>query len=643
MKNVFALAGMLVASLLASAALAQKTDPALKYAPSDPGGIVPKSGVIKSLRDCPVGTDAFFKNVSPFISGGPGGAEEYFWEGVFPVDGSEVTLNVFWKDDNSYRFQAFGGVVWAIGPEIDSDKLIYESDPPVFADGGHNVLLSGDDSAAVNHLDVCLSLVDTTPPVIEFIEPLDGDTVSGTVTVIVTATDESGVDVTVSVNDGTPVPMTCTLEADDQYRCTYDWLTTEPGEELPAGTYTITVEAKDGAEPVQNTTTATITVELVNSLTDCFGILGPEDFGGDPDPDGFANGCEPTPLANVQAPPDTGICNVQIPPSQCFLAGRQLKPNPDEYATAASTYGFVGRCDSCALDYCGNIAQGQYGIPDPRMYCDGTLDLQTGECKDNLGDEAKWIPVEPLVPLFVKDVAEGDPELVLGKYVYGYKGCFAGSQHVRGGTSIVDLYDYWPQDPATGLVFIKTHRPANVIPPDLVAACNFGEADAAQAGYQPILKNQSVDRLEDGTTPAITLAATQKCVNPPRTLSRDNGIDVSNIIETDGSDDPLAFKYQMAQMQFDALYAALDCAEPTFLRGRIKFSDVSSPINQAQAQFSNGSIAALERARDDLQDAALAIREANWDVTAENCAGDALARTENLAWRMTDLIAAPRP
>jgi len=115
---------------------------------------------------------------------------------------------------------------------------------------------------------------------------------------------------------------------------------------------------------------------------------------------------------------------------------------------------------------------------------------------------------------------------------------------------------------------------------------------------------------------------------------------VSNIIETDGSDDPLAFKYQMAQMQFDALYAALDCAEPTFLRGRIKFSDVTSPINQAQAQFGNGSIAALERARDDLQDAALAIRTGNWAVTAENCAGDALARTENLAWRMTDLIAA---
>ncbi|NQV86484.1 MAG: Ig-like domain-containing protein, partial [Woeseiaceae bacterium] len=332
MKNVLALAGMLALSLVASVALAQKTDPASKYAVSSPAGIAPKSGVIKFLRDCPVGTDAFFKNVSPFISGGPGGdTGEYLWEGVFPVDGSEVTLNVYWKADNSYRFEAFGGVVWAVGPEIDSDKLIYEFDTPVFADGGHNVLLSGD-SAAVNHLDLCLSLVDTTPPVIEFIEPLDGDTVSGIVTVIVTATDPSGVDpnsVTVSVNGGTPVSMTCTEKSATQYECKYDWLTTEPGEELPAGTYTITVEAKDGAVPVQNTATVTITVDLVNSLSSCFGILGDEDFTGVVLPDGYANGCKPTPLANVQAPPYTKACNpeLQLPeyiiPAFCYISGKQ--------------------------------------------------------------------------------------------------------------------------------------------------------------------------------------------------------------------------------------------------------------------------------------------------------------------------------
>ena len=123
-------------------------------------------------------------------------------------------------------------------------------------------------------------------------------------------------------------------------------------------------------------------------------------------------------------------------------------------------------------------------------------------------------------------------------------------------------------------------------------------------------------------------------------MTRDNGLDVANIIETDGSADPVTFKYQMAQAQFDALFTALECAEPTFLRGKVKFSDVSSPINQAKAQFDNGTIAALERAKDDLGVAALAIREGNWVVTSENCAGDALARTENLKWRMTDILAA---
>jgi hypothetical protein len=241
--------------------------------------------------------------------------------------------------------------------------------------------------------------------------------------------------------------------------------------------------------------------------------------------------------------------------------------------------------------------------------------------------------------LTIAHVAEGNPPGVLGKYVYGYKGCFAAAQHFRGG-ELIDLYPTWPAEPPSGLVWIKTHLLDGVIPGGLIAECNVGLADAAQAGYLPIGKTQSVDTTADGIQ-AIILAATQKCQNPPRTLTRDNGVDVSNIIETDGSGDAAAFKYQMAQMQFDALFTALDCAEPTFLRrGKSRFSNVSSPVNQAKAQFDNGTIAALGRARDDLLDAATAIRTSNWAVTAENCAGDALARTENLAWRMTDLICA---
>ena len=85
--------------------------------------------------------------------------------------------------------------------------------------------------------------------------------------------------------------------------------------------------------------------------------------------------------------------------------------------------------------------------------------------------------------------------------------------------------------------------------------------------------------------------------------------------------------------------AALDCARPTLLEG--KFSDVTSPVNQAKAQFDNGTIAALDRAIVDLEAAALALREeTTWDMTPENCAGDALARINNLIWRAKDLIVA---
>jgi len=624
-KRLFALAGMLTLSLLTSVTFAGKVDPATKYDPSDPEQIEPRSGVIKFLRDCPVGTDAFFKNVNPFISGGPGGEDgETFWRGTFPVDGSEVTLDVYWKDDNSYRFEAFDGVVWAVGPEVDSDKLIYEYSTPVFADGGHNVLKSDGDSAGVNHLDLCLSLVDTTKPVIVFLTPLDGETVSGDVTVKVKVTDESGLSsVLLSVNDGltTNDDMPCLPVAgtQDQFACSADW----PASQLPGGLYTITVDAMDNAVPEKNPQTASVTVTLAKSFVDCFGTLGDEDFTGVPEPGTDYTGCEPTPFANVQVPPDTTVCNPDLAtgpiPAFCYISGVQLKPDPDKieglYATG---------CQACVAGYCG-----EYGLPDPRMYCDGTWDFETGECEGN------WKPSAPLSVLPIADVAEGSPPGVLGQNVYGYKGCFAAAQHFKG-NELYLLYNEWPEQ---GLVFIKKHNPAALIAEGQVAECNVGLPDAAQAGYQPLGKSQSVDTDPTSGYAAITLAATQRC-NAPRTLTRDNGIDVSNIIETDGSDDPLAFKYQMAQMQFDALYNAVDCAEPDFTRGKIKFSDVTSPINQAQAQFSNGSIQALERAREDLQNAACAIRAARWDVTAENCAGDALARTENLAWRMTDLLAA---
>lgn len=647
MKNVVALTGLLLMSFLTSAALgAERT---IEDYGHSSNGFFPEVGNLKNQRACPAGTK-FFKNVGPGLTNGSG-AGSIGTPLEFVIDGETVTMSISWDSNNSFGFTLTGGVAHIVGVTSDTNNLLYDyvnfytavnnvvsgtTNTPVFSDGDLNKIM---DAADVNHLDLCLAPVDTTKPVITFVSPEDTtppSQVSGEVIVIVTVSDESGVDpqsVTVAVNDGTPIRMDCEPLSQNQYQCEYVWDT----ESLPVGLYELTVSAADEAVPVANIATVSVEVDVVKLLTECFGILGDEDFpGGDPNNDGYANGCNPTGQVNVQAPPDTDVCNVDNPPAFCFISGNKLKADsrlnsdvPGERAAIISELtSLYGGCDACVVPgYCG-----PQGIPDPRMV------------KDSFGN---WEPRE-LVPLTIAHVAEGSPEGVLGKYVYGYKGCFAAVQHIRGG-ELFQLYPDWPQDDpntvedeATGLVFVKTHDPDTAISPGPVALCsNLGQQDVSQAGYQPIGKTQSVDTLEDGTTAAITLAATQACQNPPRTLSRDNGIDVSNIIETDGSGNPVAFKYQRAQAQFDALFVALNCAEPTFLRrGKSRFSKVSSPINQAKAQFDNGTIAALGRARDDLNDAADAIRTSNWDVTSDNCAGDALARTENLAWRMTDLIAA---
>jgi hypothetical protein len=87
-------------------------------------------------------------------------------------------------------------------------------------------------------------------------------------------------------------------------------------------------------------------------------------------------------------------------------------------------------------------------------------------------------------------------------------------------------------------------------------------------------------------------------------------------------------------MKFTALFTALDNAQPTLLTGR--FSDVSSPVNQAKRRFDNLNPRSLQQSIDALEDAATAIKEeTTWEVTEENWPGDALGRIENLIWRLT--------
>ena len=166
MKNVFALAGMLVLSLLTSVTLGSER-PIEDYDPSS-SGFYPEAGVLKDQNHCPAGT-AFFKNQFPGLTNGPGGT---FAELTFLIDGTGVTFRVDWFDENSFSFSVLGGVAHIVGVTSDTNNLLYDYvnfypavntlgpnavNAPVSADGDLNKI---SDAADVNHLDLCLAVAD---------------------------------------------------------------------------------------------------------------------------------------------------------------------------------------------------------------------------------------------------------------------------------------------------------------------------------------------------------------------------------------------------------------------------------------------------------------------------------------------------
>ncbi|NIL95041.1 MAG: hypothetical protein GTO71_11560 [Woeseiaceae bacterium] len=622
-KRLFTLAGTLALGLLTSVTFAGKEDPSTKYAPSDEG-IQPVSGVLKFLRNCPAGTDAHFKNVNPFISGGSGSEGEVIWQGVFPIDGTDVTLKVTWYPaNNSYEFDIpdRNGVVWAVGPEVDSDKLIYPYETPVFADGGHNVLKSGDPSATINHLDLCLSLVDTTPPGIVFVEPQHGDTVSGdSVTVTVLVTDESGLtSVILSVDDGSPdAVMSCSATNNpDEYSCTADWSTSG----LDAGTYTLSVTATDGAVPNQNTFTESITVEYQFSLVDCYGDLDPSDL----DPEEL-EGCNPTGQELKQAP--FGANN----PETKYIFGEVIQ---------ATDWAKLNVRD------CGPDA-----LPDPRMK------YEAGRWVP----DPNWIGTSPNPgELYVFGDGIGvrpanlpaDAEWIIGPLHYGYEGCFGGTFHYANWT-LVEAYGD-PDNPpgqTNPLFFINSFFPElNWAYAGNVAPC-YGEFDT-QDPPEPrddftlnlqqsaeFLYQTADDRDEDGFPDMVELMSTPytETCGSGRTLSRGKSFAGWNIIETtpdpDAAEEAIVqFKCDLIDQQFTNLQTVVALAKLDLAKGKV--STAERFINQAQSQAENcPQVQSLDRAYDDLGSAFDAWQKLEFFVTNPNPAGDVLGRIGNLRYRI---------
>ena len=654
---------MLALGLPSAVALGAERDIA-DYGPSTKG-FSPESGVLKFQDDCPDET-AFFKNVVPGLTNGSvAGSTVPPIE--FIIDGKTVTMSISWDADNSFGFNITGGLAHIVAVTSDTNNLLYDYvnhypavnnvEPgtvigPVFADGNLNDI---QDAADVNHLDLCLAPVDTTPPSIVFIEPLNGDTVAGsTVTVRVEVTDDSGVDpdsVTISVNGETLGFMSCGT-TQPPLECSYLWNTAGL-----LGPYTITVTATDQAvtnPDGPNTGTASVDIEVID-LTSCFGTLGEEDFDPDPTEPLYAGGCNPTGKVLLQAPPDTETCAGDNPPNTCFLMGTLLKPDP---ARVSALYD-AGDCPAGKPDYCGS------GFPDCRMAEDATGSWYP-KYKENLyvfdSQQQRGVGIHPDLAAGVLAAVQASyppgstpPQdlnnaLVLDDTTYCANGCCSIAQHVKGyketasgveGTQPSVLYPEWPVAPPTGLAFIKTHFPGLVVPLGQLAKCydedtNRDLQNAAGAGYAPLF--QSPD-----DTGFVTVL-TQRCKNPARDLTRNNGLDVSNIIvSTAGLDyidvetapiEVLTFMYQQSEADFARLFFILDVVERDALLDTGNFRrDVRSPVNQAKRRFDNFNTTSLQQSIDALADAADGIRtKTTYLVVEANPPGEALALIEHLIW-----------
>ena len=569
-------------------------------------GVFPESGILKAPGDCPLGT-TFVKNAFPSLTNGQDGSiepkRETFFIDLGPVT-MPVTMEISWFADNSFGFNILNGVAHIVGVTSDTNNFLYDyTAAPVDADAELNKLKDLSAAADVNHLDLCLTAVDTEAPVVRITSPANGAAVTGLVTVTAEVIDNVAVSsVTVTVSDGLNYQDTFQLALSQPptqpptYQATWD--TTA----LADGTYTITATATDSSG---NTTTPeqsvnVIDVSLVTPVAACEGVIDPND-------PNEGEGCNPSGVQNVQVPPDNNLANcVSNDPQQPACTITEFLLTPDPALNAAHP----------------GICTGDNVYADPRV-------------------NAAGFPVD-IRPLFVFLELGGNPDpavfgndaLVLDEFTYGNP-CFA----IVFGRRNFDLLNgfFWPEDPATGLVIVRTQFAERITGIGPVAQCYgvngvFDLQQAAQATYQ----DDDRARMKAGTAEVMTNA----CFNPKRMSSFDFSFNALNTKEHGGIDfnsatgpeDVLQFKIQRAGAKFDFLEQALFAAESQLVSPR--FSVLTRKFNQARSQFDKLNPAALTRAIEDLQDLLFEVRNGTWILTPDNNPGDVQMRTENLINRI---------
>jgi hypothetical protein len=228
-------------------------------------------------------------------------------------------------------------------------------------------------------------------------------------------------------------------------------------------------------------------------------------------------------------------------------------------------------------------------------------------------------------------------ELVLDEFTYGNP-CFA----VVFGEKNFDLTTafFWPVDPPTGLVIIRTQFEDDILGIGPVTDCydEVDNPDLQEAG-QFTYQTDSLSRMIAGTAEVVT----NRCYNPKRSSTRDFSFNVLNTKEhgrivfssATGPDDVLDFKFQRADAKFYVLAISLDLAAPNLVSPN--YSVLTRKFNQARSQFDKKNSGALGRAKADLEDLLFEVKNGTWDLTDDNFPGDVQMRVENLIWRVDQL------
>jgi hypothetical protein len=463
---------------------------------------------------------------------------------------------------------------------------------------------SGPTADDVNHLDLCLSTLDTVLPEVAIrVEPsTDGTTVSGIISIIATVTDDSGLESVeieiVSAADGTPIDPELipdpTNSGDE-----YTWILDTSS--LPAGDYIITVSATDSSI-LANVVEEEKEITVVKTLQDCL-----EGDDGVPQGEPSDGGCDLTGFMQLEFPNEVSAAGT-LPVTQAAIPAK---------AGSGSM--------SCRTDLFPLIAQ------DPRVALDGTvtanypLDLST--LFDISAHYAAFHPSEPVPQVYLRADTVGSPCLTL--------------LH-QDAPEFSQLTAALPN----GGVYTVTQFPQNVPGmydglPRITAPLSDSQPDL-QFVEQAALQTDDLSLLIEGAASPFTSDA----FNPSRTrgfkgtffplntrevcLDLDPGLDPS-----DGAsyfEAVLQCKTDLAVEYFDSLEQALLAAEPNLISPSI--NNLLTDVNKARSMVKVGR---WNKAITDLNALSRGVTNATWNIDFRNDPGNLIMRIDNLFFRIEQL------